>query len=110
MRAKRIEAEESGAGLSFPRAGLVVFWPAIRAAAPMNELTSTDCGHLRGLDSNTLLRLYDDATRAPRPANKERRAKLENYLDRIARELARRNESIPRATIGAPLVLRPQPR
>jgi len=75
-----------------------------------NDTLPTDFRHLRRVDTNTLLRMYDSASAAAQSSPQVNREHLERCCNRIVRELARRNEPIPRATIGAPVVPRPQPR
>jgi hypothetical protein len=51
-----------------------------------------DPRHLRGTDSNSLLRLYDRARRTCQQSTSEQeRARADRTVQRIARELQRRN-------------------
>jgi hypothetical protein len=57
-----------------------------------HELLSLNDRAVRGTDSNSLLRLYDRAQAVPQQAQSQvERQKLERAIERIARELQRRN-------------------
>ena len=73
-----------------------------------NDTLPTDFRHLRGVDTNTLLRMYDSAMREAQGTLQGHRKNLERCCNRIVRELGRRNEPIPRATVGQPAVVAPR--
>jgi hypothetical protein len=57
-----------------------------------NDILSLRQTALRGADSNSLLRMYDDARGSAASArSQQERARAERAVERIARELGRRN-------------------
>jgi hypothetical protein len=56
------------------------------------EVLAYDERHLRGTDGNSLLRMYDLATRLlSRASSQQERARADKAIKRIARELQKRN-------------------
>ena len=57
-----------------------------------NDVLALDQPHIRGTDSNSLLRMYDAARGvAGTSSSQQERARADRVLRRIARELQRRN-------------------
>lgn len=57
-----------------------------------NEVLSFDRANLRGVDSNSLLRMYDQAAGVlHKSTSQQERARNDKLIQRIAKELQKRN-------------------